>query len=632
MFDFVHKKKRIVQIILGLATLPFLFWGIESYRSAGGEDHVASAAGEKISPQEFEQALRNQQESMRATLGANFNESMLDRPEVRSAVLEGLIQQRLLKHEAARVGLSVADPQLVEMIQNISAFQEDGKFSKKRYEELLRGQGMSPRAFESRVRQELMRQQLIAPFSEHGFVPAFVADKIMRLSEEKREVSLAQIQPEQFLAQIKPDGAAIKSYYERHQAEFRLPEQARVEYVVLSLDDLARQATVSADEASKYFDEHRAEFEQAEERRASHILISAPANASDSEKAAARAKAEQLLDQLRKAPQDFEKLARQHSQDPGTAERGGDLGFFSRNMMVKSFEDAVFQMKLDEISNVVETDHGFHIIRLTGIKAAKPINFSEVKGQVEQEIKKEKARKQFDEMAEGFSNAVYEQSDSLRPAAEKFNLPLQQSGWISKNAGEPPYFNNPRLLQAIFSDDVIGNKHNTEAIEVAPNTLVSARVLDHRPASTPSLAELKDKITGIVARQEAAAAAVTEGKEKLAQLKEGKEGKSGSIAWSVTQQVSRREPQGLDNETVRAVFMADAARLPAFAGLPNPKGGYTLIRISQVTEPALPDAAGRKLFARQLQQVLTEEELSSYLAGVRKRYDVSVKSENLEKK
>jgi peptidyl-prolyl cis-trans isomerase D len=451
----------------------------------------------------------------------------------------------------------------------------------------------------------------------------------MRLSEEKREVSLAQIQPEQFLAQMKPDDAAIKSYYERHQAEFQLPEQVRVEYVVLSLDDLTKQAAVSADEAAKYFDEHRAEFEQAEERRASHILISAPANASDAEKAAARAKAEQLLDQLRKAPQDFEKLAKQQSQDPGTAEKGGDLGFFSRNMMVKSFEDAVFQMKLNEISDVVETDHGFHIIRLTGINAAKPVNFNEVKGQVEQEIKKQKARKLFDELAESFSNAVYEQSDSLQPAAEKFNLRLQQSGWIGKNTGEPPYFNNARLLQAIFSDDAVRNKQNTEAIEVAPSTLVSARVLDHKPASTPSLAELKDKIIGLVARQEAAGAAVKDGKEKLAQLQDGK---SGSVSWGTVQQVSRRESQGLDNETLRAVFMADATRLPAFTGMPNPKGGFTLIRISRVTEPVLPDAAGRKAFARQLQQVLTEEELSSYLAGVRKRYDVSVKSENLEKK
>ncbi|HEX8874653.1 MAG TPA: SurA N-terminal domain-containing protein [Nitrosospira sp.] len=630
MFDFVHKKRRIVQIILGLATLPFLFWGIESYRSAGGgEDYVASAAGEKISPQEFEQALRNQQESMRATMGEKFNEAMLDRPEVRTAVLEGLIQQHLLKHEAARVGLFVADPQLVEMIQNISAFQEDGKFSKKRYEELVRGQGLSVRAFEARVRQELMRQQLIAPYSEHGFVSDVAAGKIMQLSEEKREVSLAQIQPEQFLARLKPDDAAIKSYYERHQVEFQLPEQVRVEYAVLSLDSLAKQAAVSLDEAASYFEQHKAQFEQAEERRASHILISAPASAPEAEKAAARARTEQLLGQLRQAPQNFEQLAKQHSQDPGTAEKGGDLGFFSRNMMVKSFEDAVFQMKMDEISNVVETDYGFHIIKLTGIKAAKPVSFNDVKSQVEQEIKKQKAAKLFDEMAESFSNAVYEQSDSLRPVAEKFNLPLQQSGWIGKTAGESPYFNNARLLQAIFSDDAIRNRQNTEAVEVAQNVLVSARVLDHRPASTPSLAELRDRISGLVARQEAAEAAVKEGKEQLAQLQEGK---NGNVSWSTAQQVSRREPQGLDNETLRAVFVAGTARLPAFTGLPNPKGGFTLIRVSRVTEPAVPDAAIRKLFAKQLQQVLTEEELSSYLAGVRKRYDVSVRSENLEKR
>ncbi|HET7062130.1 MAG TPA: SurA N-terminal domain-containing protein, partial [Nitrosospira sp.] len=203
MFDFVHKKRRIVQMILGLATLPFLFWGIESYRNAGGDDSIAVAAGEKISRQEFEQALRNQQENLRGTMGERFDETLMERPEVRAAVLDGLIQQRLLRQEADRVGLAVSDPQLIEMIQNISAFQEDGKFSKKRYEELLRGQGMTPKAFEARVRQDLMRQQLISPYQEHGFVPASVAEKIMRLSEEKREISLAKIQPEQFLSRMK---------------------------------------------------------------------------------------------------------------------------------------------------------------------------------------------------------------------------------------------------------------------------------------------------------------------------------------------------------------------------------------------------------------------------------------------
>lgn len=628
MFDFVHKKRRIVQIILGLAMLPFVFWGLESYQGSDGEDVVAQAAGEKIHREEFAQALRNQQDNLRATMGENFNDAMLDSPEVKSAVLEGLIQQRLLRHEASRVGLTVSDSQLVELIQNISAFQEDGKFSKQRYEELLRGQGLSPRVFEARVRQELMRQQLIAPYSENVFISDSVAERVIRLSEEKREINVVRIQPEQFLARIKPDEAAIKSYYDTHQAEFQLPEQVRVEYLVLSLDDLVKQSRVSDEEVTTYFNEHRDEFGRAEERRASHILISAPATATDSEKAAARAKAEQLAGEIRKTPQRFEELAREHSQDPGSAAKGGDLGFFERNMMVKTFEDAVFQMKLDEISNVVETEHGFHIIKLSGIKSADPASLDKVRSQIEQEVKRQKAEKMYGEMAEGFGNMVYEQSDSLQPAAENFNLSVQKSGWIGRNAGEPPYFTNERLLQALFSDDAIKDKRNTEAIEVSPNILVSARVVDHRPASMPPLTAVRDRIAGLIAQQEAAKAAINEGREKLAQLQDGKD---GIVKWGAAQQVSRKDPQGLDRETVRAIFKIEATGLPSYTGVANSQGGFTLVRVGRVVEPAPADAAERKAFAGQLQQLLAQQELSSYLAGVRNRYDVSVKNENLEK-
>ncbi|MBA4142171.1 MAG: SurA N-terminal domain-containing protein [Nitrosospira sp.] len=623
MFEFVHKKKRIVQIIMGLAVLPFLFWGVESYRSDDGEDYLAMAAGEKIRRQEFDQAMRNQQESMRATMGENFDDAMLDRPEVRAAVLEGLIQQRLLTHEASRAGLSIVDAQLVEMIQNISAFQEDGQFSKQRYEELLRGQGMSPLAFEARVRQELMRQQLIAPYTESGFVSDTVAERVMRLSEEKREISLVEIQPERFLAQIQPSDAAIKSYYDTHQAEFQLPEQVRLEYLVLSLDELAREAQVSLDEAIKYFNEHKGEFGEAEERRASHILISVPTDATDAEREAARTKAEQLLIQIKQDPQSFSELARQHSEDPGSASNGGDLGFFGRDMMVKTFEGAVFRMKLDEISDVVETDFGFHVIKLVEIKDAQPVSFDEVSKQVEQEIRKEKAGKIFSEMADGFSNTVYEQSESLQPAAEAFSLPIQRSGWIDKNAGEAPYLTNGRLLQAVFSEDAIRNKRNTEAIEVAPNTLVAARVVEHRPARTPPITELKDKIVGLVARQEAGAAAIKEGRNKLAQLRAGN---NTIVTWGPARSVSRMETQGLDNDTLRAVFKADAAALPSYIGVPNAQGGFTLIRLSRVIRSDTPDTEGRRAFAKQLRQILTQEEFSSYLAEVTKRYEVSVRN------
>jgi peptidyl-prolyl cis-trans isomerase D len=286
-------------------------------------------------------------------------------------------------------------------------------------------------------------------------------------------------------------------------------------------------------------------------------------------------------------------------------------------------------MKMDEISDVVETDYGFHIIKLTGIKEAKPTDFSEVKNRIEEELKNEKSAKSFAEMAESFSNMVYEQSDSLQPAAAKFNLPIQQSGWLTRNDTTSPYFSNARLMQAIFSEEAIKNKQNTEAVEVSPNTLVSARVIDYRPASVPSLAAVREKISGTLARKAAEEAAMKEGKEKLSQLQAGK---TGIVTWEGAEQISRIEPKGLDHETLRAAFKVETGSLPAYTGVVNNRGEYTLIRVSRVFEPALPGPEQRKTFARQLQQVLSQEELSAYLGGVRKRYDVSVTSGALDRK
>ena len=618
MFDFVHRKKGVVQFILVLATLPFLFWGVESYRS-DGEDQIAIVAGEKILRQELDQAMRNQQEIMR---GAGEDPSMLDNPEERASVLKRLIQNRLLKQEAARIGLTVLDPQLVDLIQGIGAFQQDGAFSKKSYEELLRDQGMTPLVFEERVRQEMLQQQLIDAYTRNGFVPDTVAERVLSLSEEKREVSMIRIQPEQFLAQMRPNDAAIKSYYDLHQTEFQVPEQVRVEYLVLSLDELAKQIRVEADETRKYFEEHKDGFGRPEERQASHILISVATTASDAEKAAARAKAEQLLAQIKQTPKIFADLARQQSQDPGSAVKGGDLGFFGRGMMVKSFEDAVFQMKLEEVRGPIQTDFGFHIIKLSAIKLGVAVNFDDVKHQAEQELKKQKAEKAFGEMAEGFGNSVYEQSDSLQPAAEKFKLSVRQSDWISRKAGELPFLTNGKLLQAIFSEDAIKNKRNTEVVEVTPNTLVVARVLNHRPSSLRSMAAAKDEITMQVIRQQAAEAAVKDGREKLERLQKGE---SVMVAWGPTQQVSRQQSQGIENKTLRAIFKAGSNALPSYSGETNTQDGFTLIRISLITEPASADEFKRKAFGRQLQQLLTQEELSAALAGIRQRSDVTIK-------
>lgn len=625
MFDFVHRKKTIVQVILLLAILPFMFWGVESYRTDGKESYVAVVDGEEITRREFEQALRNQHETMRNMLGDKFDSTLLDNPQMRLAVLENLIQKKLLQHEAVNVGLTVLDSQLAREIQNISAFHEDQKFSYQRYEELLRRQQMTPAMFESRMVAEIMQQQVLEAVAKSTVIPDTVTRNVAHLSEVKREINQVKIEPQHFISQINPDEAAIQSYYENHQADFLLPERVRIEYVVLSLEELAQQEEVAADEIKKYFDEHQSEFGQEEQRQASHILIAAPATASDDEKAAAREKAENLLAQLKAEPEKFAELASERSEDQGSAKVGGDLGFLGRGILIKEFEDELFQMQPNEIRGPVETTFGFHIIKLSEIKPAQTAPLEEVRDEIEQTLKRQKAASHFGEIVEDFSNIVYEQSDSLQPAAERLGLAIQQSEWIDKKSKEPAIVTNEKLLQAIFSDDAINDKRNTEAIEVMPDTFVSARVLEHKSAAIQSLDVVRDEVIDRVKKQLAAELAEQEGRAKMTQLQAGED---VSVSWGDTKEISYMQPQGLEIETLRAISQAESDKLPAYTGVTESDGSFSLIRINRIIEPASLDKDQYQVFSNQLKQMIVQEELSSYQLGLRQRYDVKIREES----
>ena len=333
-----------------------------------------------------------------------------------------------------------------------------------------------------------------------------------------------------------------------------MPERARIEYLVLSLDAVAKNETVSDEAVKTYFEEHRDEFGQSEERRASHILISVPPDASDDAKQAARDKAEGILEQVRQDSEQFSEITKEHSDDPGSAAQGGDLGFFGRGVMVKSFEDKIFSMQLDEISDVVETDFGFHIIKLTAIKEGKHPDLEEVREQIENKLKIEMVGSVFGEIAEDFSNVVYEQGDNLQAAAEKFELPIQTSDWITRSTTEPAILTNEKLLSAIFSEDAIINQRNTGAIEVKPDTFVSARILEHKPATAQSLMVVRDLIVEKLKKQMAEALAVEEGQTKLARLQAGED--IDDVAWSDSEQISYMQSQGLDHEALRAIFQS----------------------------------------------------------------------------
>lgn len=632
MFEYVRNNPKIVQLFLLLITLPFAFVGIQSFVSnRGGGDEIASVGKSKISPQEWQRALRDQEGKLRASLGNNFNPAMMDNPAVRRAVLESLINERVLALHAAESGLTTSDAMLAQVIESVPAFQDNGKFSRQRYDAYVAGQDLSQAAFEARLRQDISLQQLIGAVRGGSISGKAPADRWVAALEESREVSEAVLDPQQFAAQVKLGADAAKAYYDGHRNAFETPERLRAEYLVLSQDSLAGQVAVSDEDVKNWYQSHADSYRQNEERRASHILIKAGKDASAAEVKAAEAKAEEILAQVRKHPADFAKLAKQYSQDPGSADKGGDLGWFSRGMMVKSFEDAVFGLKENEISGLVRSDFGFHIIKLTGIKAEKQRSLDEVRADIVADLKSQAERKKYDELAESFSNTVYEQADSLKPAADKFKLTIQQSPWLVKGGKAAAPFDNPKLIAALFSADAIKNKHNTEAVEVAPGTLVSARVLDYQPSALQPLAAVQKNIEAQLTREEAAKLALSAGEADLAKLVHGDQ---VDLAWSPVRTVSRLTATGFAPDALTAIFRADVAKLPAYTGVALPDGSYAVYRIAQV-QPFVATKATEeqtKSLHQQYEKVIADQEFSAWLAALRLRYPVDIRQGALETK
>jgi peptidyl-prolyl cis-trans isomerase D len=631
MFDIVRNNKKITQVFLALITLPFAFWGVESYvRNAAIDAELATVGRGKITQQDLQLAMREQQDRMRTQLGGKVDPAMFDTPQMRRAVLDSLVTQRLLAEQAQKARLVVGNDQLVQFIAAVPSLQENGRFSKERYEALVAAQSMSKEMFEARLRQDMAMQQLVLPVAEAGIAGREASARWLATQMEQREVSEAPLLPDAYLAKVSLAADAVQKHYEANRKQFELPEQVRAEFVVLSRDALTAAAVVSDDEARKYYASHADRYKIGEMRRASHILIRVDSGAPEAAVAGAKAKADQLLAQLRKSPADFAKLAKDNSQDPGSAAKGGDLDWFSRGAMVKAFEDAAFTLKEGQVSDIVRSDFGFHIIHVTGVRPERAKPFDEVKAEILAELKREAGMKKYADAAEAFGNTVYEQADSLKPAAEKWKLDLRQSQWLAKGGKLAPPFDNQKLVAALFGDDGLKNKRNTEAVEVAPGTLVSARVLEHKPAALQPLEAVRGEIEKRLTREAAAALAIKDGEEKLTRLGQGQ---SVDLKWSPVRKISRNEAPGLPPDSVRAVFAADVAKLPAHAGVAYPGKGYALYRISSAKagEAGKDDPRARAL-AQQYARIVAEEEFAAWMGSLKETHPVKINKAMLESK
>jgi len=627
-FDWVHNNKRLMQGVLVLIALPFAFWGIDSYQrvmSPAGE--VAEVGGQKITDQEFAEALRQQQDRLRGMLGRNFDPAMFESPAMRTELLEGMISQRLLMQHAARNHLAVSTETLVETTMSIPAFQVDGKFSRERYDAALRNERMSPETFDAALRRDLLVQQLTSALADSGLASKAVASQFARLRAQQREIAEQGVQTDTKPAQARISADAVRGFYDGNPSGFQVPEEVQVEYVVLSTDALLASEQVGAEEMKTYYESNVSRYGEPEQRRASHILIAVKSGAGDAEKAKARERAAQILSQVRKSPGSFAELTKKNSDDPGSASQGGDLGFFSRGMMVRPFEDAAFRLKPNQISDLVESDFGFHIIWITGVKAGKVKSLEEARPEIERELEKQRAGRRFAEAAETFSNLVYEQADSLKPAAERLKLPIQLAQGVTRQSASVPALNNPKLLATLFTDDSIKNRRNTEAVETAPNTLVSARVVDHKPASRRPFDQVKGDIARQLAREEAVALARRQGAERLEELRKGK---ASAARFGATKLVSRENPQDLSPEALSQIFRADASKLPAYVGAES-RNGYVIYRVSRVIDVE-PDETRQRSAQSELGRASGAQEFKSFLDGLRADTKVEINRGILEKK
>lgn len=628
MFDAVRNNKKIVQIFLGLITLPFAFWGIDSYvKNMGAGRDMASVGKTKISVSEFEMALRERQDQLRQSLGENFKPELMNTPEMRLNILNSLIDKRLLLLEADKNHLMTGDTMLREVIRSIPGLQEDGKFSMARYEAALRGKGMSQPQFEAKLRQDLTLQQLIGTIGQTAFVSATQADAMLRVQLEERQFHELRIAPEQFADKVTVDDAEVQKYYDENKSQFEVAEQVKAEYVVLSLEALLPQVSVADADIKAWYESHKDRYEVAEERRASHILILTK----DTDKAKAKAKAEEVLAELQKSPAKFAELAKKYSEDPGSAQKGGDLGYFGRGMMVKPFEEEVFKQKEGETSGLVESEFGYHIIRLTGVKPGKLRALDEVRAEIEGELKRQAASRKFAEAAESFNNMVYEQSDSLQPVADQFKLKIVKTDWLTRTPDEKAKaalgpLANAKIMEALFSDDATKNKRNTEAVEVAPNTLLAARVVEYTPAATKPFDKVKTEVAALVKTQKESALAKADGEAKLAALQKGE---ADTVNWAPVRKATRQQMRAMPVPGMQAIFKADAQKLPAYVGA-EIGSSYMIFKIVKVEQPATLEEDKRKSLRAEYNTLVAQQDVAAYLGSLRQRYKIEVNMALLE--
>ncbi|MBT3054845.1 MAG: SurA N-terminal domain-containing protein [Candidatus Thiodiazotropha sp. (ex Codakia orbicularis)] len=626
MLQVIRDKAQgwIAWAIVILISIPFALWGIQSYLGVGSEPIAATVNGAEINERTLDNQYQRFRQQLREQLGAAYRPEMFDDARMRKEVLNRLIRDELVQQTSNRMGLRAGSNMIQASILSMPTFQKDGRYDQQTYERALRLQGLSPAGFEDRVRRALVAEQLSQAVNAGSFVTPKELNESQRLLKQTRELSYFVVPASDFKLFDELSDDEIKAYYEANQSAFISPEKVKVEYILLDAGTAGGTIDVDEERLRGYYENNQDEFGLPEQRQASHILILAAADADQSTVDEAKAKIDALAERVRNG-ESFEELAKQNSQDPGSAASGGDLGFFGKGIMDPAFESAVYALQEGGVSEPVRTSFGFHLIKLTGIKDGTVKPFEEARTEIEAAYRKFEGERLYFELAEQLADLSYEDPGSLESAASVLELSIQQSDWITREQGAG-VFANLKVRTAAYSDDVLKEHNNSELIEIDGTSSLVLRVLDHQESSVLPLDEVKQQITETLQQQKAEQQAQAEAEKRMAEMAAGAPLSDVAESYAVTGPMTvdrndRQIPPGLSSALFRTAKPAAGGSSPGTARLAG--GDFAVYLLTGVTEGSADDKSNLQQ-QESLRRMLGRDHYEMVLTDLESRADIEI--------
>lgn len=632
MFDFIRSHQRVMQFVLLVLIVPsFALIGVSGYSSYVSGDHDLVKVGKTaVTMEEFERARSNQLRQMQESSPGGFDPAVLDNPAVRAALLESLVDYRVMATTVADEYFSVSDAVLRQSIASMPQLQIDGQFSAERYNDTLAAIGLTPRDFEQSQRFELALGRVLGPVAQSSSVPAPVLEYLEQALLESRTVRLHAYTADDYTDEITVSDSDIQAWYDEHQQSFQIPEQVSVQYLLLDEDAaMANLPDISEQDLQSYYDQNKSRFTQTGRINLSHILLNVPAGASQDERNAVLQQAQELAGKVQAEPSVFADLAREHSQDAGSARSGGSLGWVTQGTWPPALDRAIFALQEGQVSDVIEGHGGYHIFLANDVQPEQVQSLDEVRDTVRQEIRHQMGAERFADMATRLTSLVYDQQDSLEPAAQALSVNLKTATGLTRNgllsesdAGTGAASTSPdaavlddvRVRQAVFSPQVLNERHNSGVIEISPDTMLAIRVQDVIPAHVPELERVADRIREQLVAQRAHEQAVQAGQEALAALVQNGIEIPEEFGEPLT--VSRINSQGIQKPIVDAALAVDAQSVPAYAGVETFQG-FVVVRVEEAGIEPSADAGALAALPRELTQLWGQAEQEAVLKAMR---------------